>query len=164
MSDSVVRNRKSEPTNKTLSKRSHECQRAETLTVSSLIHGVTDKSASGISPAINDMWDTITSTCSSAEVADLLKKAKVSIKNEVHNNEVHNTLHNDWAEKCEESEQNILRSVNLYYSHDVMGKRKYISIRKETSNSKFDGKRIPNLFHVQFFNEMYKIGGQRKAI
>ena len=25
-----------------------------------------------------------------------------------------------------------------------MGKRKYISIRKETSNSKFDGKRIPN--------------------
>ena len=71
------------------------------------------------------MWDTITSTCSSAEVANLMKKAKVSIKNEVHN-----TLHNDWAEKCEESEQNILRSVNLCYNHDVMGKRKYISIRK----------------------------------
>ena len=139
MSDTVARNRKSEPTNETLSKRSRERRRAETLTVSSLIHGVTDKSASGISPAINDMWDTITSTCSSAEVANLMKKAKVSIKNEVHN-----TLHNDWAEKCEESEQNILRSVNLYYSHDVMGKRKYISIRKETSNSKFDGKRIPN--------------------
>ena len=124
-------------------------------------------------------------------------------------NEVHNTLHNDWAAKCKESEQNILRTVNLYYSHDVMGKRKYISIRKDTSNSKFDGKRIPNystynslikyiksvdigrlydvrdrfcreiledekgdvkfrrlteLFHLQFFNKIYKIGGHRKAI
>ena len=92
MTDTVAQNRKSEPTNETLSKRSHKRRRAETLSVSSLIHGVTDKSASGIFPAINGMWDTITSTCSSTGVAALMKKAKMSIKNEVHN-----TLHNDWV-------------------------------------------------------------------
>ena len=69
------------------------------------------------------MWDMTTSTCSSTEVAALMKKAKVSDKNEVHN-----TFHNDWVDKCEESEQNILRSVNLYYNHDVMGKNIYIEI------------------------------------
>ena len=46
MTNTVAQNRKSEPTNETLSKLSRERRRAETLSVSSLIHGVTDKSAS----------------------------------------------------------------------------------------------------------------------
>ena len=97
------------------------------------------------------MWDTITSTCNSDVVSGLVKSSKPSVKSEVHN-----ALHDEWLSKCEKSQKNLLRSVNLYYSHDVMGKRKYISVRKETMNTKFEGKRVPNFASYQSLMDYIK--------
>ena len=139
ITEDVVKQCRDEPSNNTLPKRTRERRRAETLKATSLIHGATCVPASHVSPAINGMWDTIISSCNNEVVAGLIRNSKVPLKNAVQNK-----LHDEWAIKCEHSKENILRSVNLYNSHDVMGKRKYISIRKETSNARFEGKKIPN--------------------
>ena len=34
--------------------------------------------------------------------------------------------------------------MNVYYSHDVMGKRKYMSVRKATKSATFEGHQVPN--------------------
>ena len=144
---------KKEPTGDVLPKRSKERRRAETLTVTSLIHEdtVVSANASCVSPAIHCMWDTITSTCNSDVVSGLVKSSKPSVKSEVHN-----ALHDELLSKCEKSQKNLPRSVNLYYSHDVMGKRKYISVRKETMNTKFEGKRVPNFASYQSLMDYIK--------
>ena len=153
ITENVAKQRKKEPTGDVLPKRSKERRRAETLTVTSLIHGdtVVSANASCVSPAIHGMWDTITSTCNSDVVSGLVKSSKPSVKSEVHN-----ALHDEWLSKCEKSQKNLLRSVNLYYSHDVMGKRNYISVRKETMNTEFEGKRVPNFASYQSLMDYIK--------
>ena len=42
------------------------------------------------------------------------------------------------------SEQNKLRSLNTYYSHDVLGKRKYLNLRKANKQAKFQGHSVFN--------------------
>ena len=132
----VADQRATEPTSDTLAKWSKERRQSETLTVSSIIHGA---NKSDLSPAIRGMWDTITSSCNSQQVAILVEQSKESTKNAIHD-----SLHKKWLLDIEQSKDNIIRSVNLYYSHDVMGKRKYVAIRKETANAKHKGRRLPN--------------------
>ena len=85
------------------------------------------------------MLDTITSSCNSQQVAILVEQSKKSTKNAIHD-----SSHKKWLLDIEQSEDNIIRSVNLYYSHDIMGTRKYVAIRKETANAKHKGQRLPN--------------------
>ena len=132
----VADERATEPTSNTLAKRSKERRQSETLTVSSIIHGA---NKTDLSPAIRGMWDTITSSSNSEQVAILVEQSKESTKNAIHD-----SLHKKWLLDIEQSKDNIIRSVNLYYSHDVMGKRKYVAIRKETANAKHKGRRLPN--------------------
>ena len=108
------------------------------MTVFSIIHGA---NKSDLSPAIRGMWDTITSSCNSQQVAILVEQSKESTKNAIHD-----SLHKKWLLDIEQSKDNIIRSVNLYYSHDVMGKRKHVAIRKETAcaNANHKGRRLPN--------------------
>ena len=42
------------------------------------------------------------------------------------------------------SEENKLRSLRTYYAHDVLGKRKYLAMRKANRKSVFRAERIPN--------------------
>ena len=85
------------------------------------------------------MGDTITYSCNSQQVAILVKQSKESIKNAIHD-----SLHKKWLLDIEQSKDNIIRSINLYYSHGGMVKRKYVAIRKETANAKHKGRRLPN--------------------
>ena len=41
-------------------------------------------------------------------------------------------------------EKNKLRSLNTYYSHDVLGKSKYLNLRKVNKKPKFQGHSVPN--------------------
>ena len=42
------------------------------------------------------------------------------------------------------SEENKLKSLNTYYSHGVLGKQKYLNLRKANKQAKFQGHSVPN--------------------
>ena len=50
----------------------------------------------------------------------------------------------NWLKSFNKSEENNLRSVNTYYSHNVLGKRKYLNLRKANKQAKFQGHSVPN--------------------
>ena len=47
-----------------------------------------------------------------------------------------------------------LRSLNTYYSHNVLGKRKYLSLRKINKQEKFQGYSVPNYVS---YNELAQV-------
>ena len=51
---------------------------------------------------------------------------------------------NTWQNKFYYSNENRLRSLSIYYSHNVMGKNKYRVVRKSNRNSLFQNKRLAN--------------------
>ena len=55
----------------------------------------------------------------------------------------------NWLKSFNKSEENNLRSVNTYYSHNVLGKRKYLNLRKANKQPKFQGHSVPILFHTR---------------
>ena len=50
----------------------------------------------------------------------------------------------NWLKSFDKSEENKLRSLNTYYSHDFLGKRKYLNLRKANKQAKFQGHSVPN--------------------
>ena len=59
----------------------------------------------------------------------------------------------EWSESFEKSEENILRSLNTYYSHNVMGKAKHISIRKANKIADDRKSEIPNYIPYKELSE-----------
>ena len=76
-------------------------------------------------PAIFGMLDTLTSKCKAEDLADHVLKAKPAVVKTLSKKVV-----SGWSKNFFKSKENMLRSLNVYYCHDVMGKAKYISIRK----------------------------------
>ena len=114
------------------------CQRskirrcADTFTVCSAIHGGDDNN---ISPTIDGMLETVGAKCPAALLATKILSMKPAIRNAVTSNVL--------IKHCNQfyrSEENALRSLNIYYCSNVLGKNKYISVRKANAR-----KNIPNL-------------------
>ena len=53
---------------------------------------------------------------------------------------------NTWQNNFYKSNESRLRSLSVYYSHNVMGKNKYRAVRKSNRNSLFQDKRLANYF------------------
>ena len=76
------------------------------------------------------MFDSLTGIFKSGEFAVKALNLKDSIKNSI-------------KKKCADkhkvdyfrSQENLLRSVNVYYSHNVTGKRKYMNIKRASKTS-----------------------------
>lgn len=100
------------------------------------IHGGTKNN---IEPVVEGMLDTLTSRCSVKTVSKKILTSNPSLVKSVCDSAV-STYNKDYYL----SEQNMLRSLNCYYSHNVLGKRKYTSIRRANSNSTFRGLGITN--------------------
>ena len=49
-----------------------------------------------------------------------------------------------WVKEYEQSSENEHRSLNVYYSHNVMGKAKYCSLCKANRNTSFNKYKAPN--------------------
>ena len=50
----------------------------------------------------------------------------------------------NWLKSFNKSEENKLRSLNTCYSHNVLGERKYLNLRKGNKQAKFQGHSVPN--------------------
>ena len=96
------------------------------MTVCSLIHGNKE--------ATYGILDTLTSKVKSKDLVESVLDAKPSFVNELESKVMAQSEKNYYV-----SNDNLLRSLNVYYSHSVMGKSKYQSIKKANKN-----KNIPN--------------------
>ena len=54
------------------------------------------------------------------------------------------TLVPKWIKDYEKSHRNMLRSLNTFYCHNVMGKQKYLSLRKANMKSSYHKVVAPN--------------------
>ena len=111
------------PTNSSeLTDRSKTRRIAYTFTVCSIIHG---GDVSTIDPTVDGMLETLSAKCIAGYLAPKILKMKSSVTTVVRNSVV--------SEHCKnyyKSEVNLLRSLNIYYSSSVLGKLKYISVRR----------------------------------
>ena len=76
------------------------------------------------------MYDTLCAKFSAKNVAITILDGKKSVvktlKNSIIKSDFENYLY---------SEENISRSLSVFYSHNVMGKEKYLSLRKANKNA-----------------------------
>ena len=122
ISNPTVKRRKKNPTNKNINLKAKTRRCGETIGVCHALHG---GSATNLSPTINGMLDTLTSKTASNVLAEHIMDSKKSLVNAISN-----ICHKKRWQGYQNSDENMMRSLNIYYSHHVMGKRKYESIRK----------------------------------
>lgn len=109
-------------------------RRSETYNACALIHGSNENSIA------YGMINTLTSKYSAKDLSKHILSAKPSFVNELK----HQTMSS--SEKLYyKSHDNLLRSLNVYYSHCVMGKTKYLNIRQANKNKVH----IPNYITYQ---------------
>ena len=85
------------------------------------------------------MLNNLTSKVKSKELWEKILSSKSSLVKELNS-----SILNKWSKDKYNSDENKLRSLNVYYSHDVMGKRTYINLQKANKASSSRTSRIPN--------------------
>ena len=132
----IAKRRKMNPTTSKLSIKSKLIRRKETMQACIAIHGGTKENPEA---AINGMIQTLNSSCTSKDLSKKIMESKTSTVNSIK----HKVLRS-WSKEYYLSNENCLRSLNVYYSHNVLGKRKYLSIRKANNNSSLQNVDVVN--------------------
>lgn len=132
----VAQKRKMHPTHKLLPCKAKVVRRKETMDACMAIHGATK---TNFEPAVIGVLDTLSSKCKAADLAENVLNTKTSLRSAIENKIIKN-----WNDDYSRSGDNVLRSLNTYYSHNVLGKVKYLSIRKANRQACFKNKRVPN--------------------
>ncbi|XP_057297789.1 uncharacterized protein LOC130628799 [Hydractinia symbiolongicarpus] len=110
------------PSSSDLNRSAKDTRRLETFEACSAIHGGSKES---VQPVMFGMIDTLCSKIPSKMFAKSLLNAKSSVVKQIKETTI--KIAN---EEFYNSEDNKLRSLNVFYSHNVMGKAKYMAIRK----------------------------------
>ena len=135
ISHNIRKKRKLNPTTKNLSLKTKFVRRNETWEVCKVIHGASDNKKE---PVIKGMLDTLSAKVPVSVLSRTILGGKSSLVNSLNTSVV-----KEWCTNFESSHENELRSLNVYYSHNVMGKLKYLSIRKANKASTKENK-VPN--------------------
>ena len=137
--------RKANPTTSSIPARAKVIRRNETLDAAIAIHGA---SLNNPDQAFDGLLDTLSAKCSSKKLSEkVINLNKPVVKH------IKTKVLKEWSESFEKSEENILRSLNTYYSHNVMGKAKYISIRKANKIADDRKSEIPNYIPYKELSE-----------
>ena len=99
-------------------------RRTETFQEAKEIHGADSKNAL---PAQVGLLETIEKRCPKKILVEFMSKSKKF------SNKVFPKIYRAATKKFEESEENMLRSVAVFYSKGVMGKKKYRSVYRSLS-------------------------------
>ena len=89
-------------------------------------------------PVIEGIVDTLNSKFRTKKVSNVVLNSKSKLPNSLKSE-----IGINWLKSFNKSEENKLRSLNTYYSHDVLGKRKYLNLRKANKQAKFQGHSVP---------------------
>ena len=120
------------PTGPLISDRSKRRRVAETFNVCAPIHGGSEKN---ILPVIDGMLHTLSSKCTSSVLVPKLLGMKPAVTKVLKESVL--------TEHCNQyycSTDNLLRSLNIYYCTNVLGKNKYMEVKKANKR-----KGIPNI-------------------
>lgn len=101
-----------------------------------MIHGATPENPE---PAISGLISTLKTKVKAKELSASLLSSKPALVKQLKTSVI-----SEWSKVSIKSTENTLRSLNTYYSHNVMGKRKYISMRKANNAATFKNAKIPN--------------------
>lgn len=126
--------RQANPSNVSLKSRNRIQRRSETWTVCHAIHGGNNQKPDA---TIDGMLDTLSAKVRAEILGSKILNGKASIAKAVMRQ-----TEDKFCSKYYESEENKLRSLNVYYSQDVLGKRKCLHIRKANKV-----KNIPNFIY-----------------
>ena len=85
------------------------------------------------------MVDTLNSKFRTKQVSNVILNSKSKLPNSLKSE-----IGINWLKSFNKSEENKLRSLNTYYSHNVLAKRKYLNLRKANKQAKFQGHSVPN--------------------
>ena len=88
--------------------------------------------------AVDGMLDTLTSKCHAASLVPKILNLRPALKKCLQKSAIHH-----WLKDFFLSQQNILRSLNVYYAHDVKRKNKYLNVRR-ANRSRFTNFIVPN--------------------
>ena len=131
-----MKKRKLNPTTKSSSYHSKIVLWKETFDACSVIHG-------GLSlrpdPVIEGMVDTLNSKFRTKQVSNVILNSKSKLPNSLKSE-----IGINWLKSFNKSEENKPRSLNTYYSNDVLGKREYLNLRKANKQAKFQSHSVPN--------------------
>ena len=97
-------------------------RRKKTFLECSAIHG---GNGDNIEPTVYGMLDTLAAKCKADQLSVKILNSKASVRSAIEKQ-----CSKKYRYDYYKSTENILRSLNVYYSHHVMGKRKYINVRK----------------------------------
>ena len=136
------------PTNHSTSLRSNLIRRKESFEACSAIYG---GSSVKPEPIIEGILDTLTSKFKTKQISDSMFSGKQTLVNTIKKN-----ISKQWSKRFYNSQQN--KTLNTYYSHYVLGKRKYLNLRKANKQAKFDGNSVPNFLpYTELALEINKI-------
>jgi len=113
---------KKNPTKKGLSRTTMSVRRSQTFQACLAIHGTT---TDNIEPLAHGMMDTLACKVNTKDLSKCVLFSKKSVVNEIEK-----TVITEWKKNYYPSHENLLRSLNVYYAQDVMGKAKYRATRK----------------------------------
>jgi len=136
ISKRVSTKRKQNPTTSMLSQKAKTVRRIETIKACSAIHG---GSPENFEPVIDGMLQTLTSKCNKKHLSKKIRDSSKGLSDTLSKQVL-----NDWSCDYQNSDENLLRSLNTYYSHNVMGKIKYLSILKANKGPVHSECKLPN--------------------
>ena len=90
------------------------------MAVCEAIHAATEDDSI---PAVDGMLDTLATKCHAASLVPKILNLGPALKKCLQESVI-----SDWFKDLSLSQQSILRSLNVYYAHDVMGK--YLNVRQ----------------------------------
>lgn len=128
--------RKLNPTTKQIKPKAKSIRCNETMQLCMAVHGASELNKK---PALTGLVQTLSSKFSTQEIVDTVFASKTSVTNLIKDQNLKR-----WMTTFYLSEENLLRSLNTYYSHNVMGKKKYINIRKANKTTSFEKVRLVN--------------------
>ena len=132
--------RKRNPTSPSLNTVAMKVRRDQTLSAISALHG---GDRINTQPTINGLLYTLNSTKSFSR--DTICKSILDLPQNSFLPHLKDRLVKDWVKSYSTSEDNILRSMSIYYCSDVMGKSKYCNVRMAGLNCKHEKLNLPNL-------------------
>ena len=159
----LEKKRKMNPSGESIPSRSKSIRRKETMDACMKIHGGT---ALNKDPVLFGMLDTLTSQFKSKILTDKILDSKEYLKNSIEKKVL-----NRWSKDYYLSRENKLRSLNSYYCHNVLGKRKYLSLRQANKQPAFGNSKLPNFVSYKVLSKeiesidigkLNKINGQEK--
>ena len=97
--------------------------------------------------------NSLTSKFKTKQISDSIFNGKQTLVNTIKKN-----VSKQWSKRFYNSQENKLRSLNTYHSHDGLEKRKCLNLRKANKQAKFEGNSEPNFLpYAELALEINKI-------